>query len=55
MITEHGCCSYENELEAWERLEAAATSPMLVEPPSNSVTLYADYQEEYLRELKIEV
>lgn len=57
MIIEHGCCSYEAELEAWEKLEAAATPPVLDEPPSNSGTSPPEYdpQEDYLRELKIEV
>lgn len=56
-IIEHGCCSYEAELEAWEKLEAAATPPLLDEPPSNSGTSPAEHdpREEYLRELKIEV
>jgi len=51
------CCSYEAELEAWEKLEAAATPPVLDKPPSNSGPSPPEHdpQEEYLRELKIEV
>lgn len=57
MIIEHGCCSYEAELEAWEKLEAAATPLVLDEPRLNSDTSPPEHdpQEEYLKKLKIEV
>jgi len=58
MIIEHGCCcSYEAELEAWEKLQAATTPPVPDDPPSNSGSSPPEHdpQEEYLRELKLEV
>lgn len=48
---------YEAELEAWEKLEAAAPASVLEEPPSSSDKLLPeeDPQAEMLKELKIEV
>lgn len=48
---------YEAELEAWEKLDAATTQPVLDKPSSNSGPSPPEHdpQEEYLRELKIEV
>ncbi|KAG0592512.1 hypothetical protein KC19_1G258500 [Ceratodon purpureus] len=48
---------YEAELKAWEKLEAAATAPVLEELPSNSENSVPeeDPQTDMLKELKIEV
>lgn len=50
-------CRYEAELQAWEKLEAAATAPILEEPLSNSENSLPeqDPQGEMLKQLRIEV
>lgn len=57
MIIEYGCCSYEVELEVWEKLEVVVILLVFDEFFLNFGMLFLEYdfQEDYLRELKIEV